>query len=302
MLATDPIPAPVAGALRQTWDRARRRVLPPRCSHGACRSRRLANLWTAKSPLWFRGSWFCSPSCAEPAIHRYLAQLAWAPLPPALPPHRVPLGLLLLSRGDVSESQLQLALDAQRQNQARKIGEWLQLLQFVTEQQVLAALGVQWALPLLASPEAVMPGAARLLPAVLRRELQLVPVRLVEATRELYLATSQRVEHTTLASIEHMLGCRVRPCLVSARVLRSWLSPAHPDNEDLAQHFVRPAPLSEIVRIISSYAARLRCEDVRIARCGPYLWVRLGGDQEPAHLLFRPAESSVASLPQATAV
>src|SRR5579883_2214366 len=130
MLATDTIPAPVAGALRQTWDRARRRVLPPRCSHGACRSRRLANLWTAKSPLWFRGSWFCSPSCAEPAIHRYLAQLAWAPLPPALPPHRVPLGLLLLSRGDVSESQLQLALDAQRQNQARKIGEWLQLLRF----------------------------------------------------------------------------------------------------------------------------------------------------------------------------
>lgn len=293
-----------AGTVSQAWTRVRHKVLPPRCARPDCTSRRLPNLWTANSPLWFRGAWFCSPACAEPALRRYLDQLTASSPRPALPPHRMPLGLLLLSRGDLSERQLHLALDAQREDPARKIGEWLQVLQFVTEQQVLAALGVQWALPLLASPEAALPEPAPLLPAVLRRELRMVPVRFVESTRELYLATSQRVEHTILASIEHMLDSRILPCLVSERVLRSWLSPAHPGNEDLAQHFVRPTALSEIVRITSSYASRLRSGDIRVAFCGPYVWVRLGSGNHLAHLLFRPAESSLESLSlhQATAV
>jgi hypothetical protein len=114
--------------------------------------------------------------------------------PPRSPPTSAAPRPADLSRGDVSDRQLQAALDAQRCGQPRKIGEWLQVLQFATERQVLTGLSVQWTLPLLSSPEAALPAPARLLPTVLRRELRLVPVRHVEATNELYLATWQRVE------------------------------------------------------------------------------------------------------------
>ena len=198
----------------------------------------------------------------------------------------------MVSRGDVSDRQLQAALDAQRRGRPRKIGEWLQALQFATERQVLTGLSVQWTLPLLSSPEAALPAPARLLPAVLRRELRLVPVRFVEATNELYLATSQNVEHGLLNSVGSILGCSVLPCLVSERVMSVWIENTSTHEEDLAQQFERITNPAEIVRIASSYATRLHCEDLRIARCGSYLWVRLAHQTDKSHLLFRLAESS----------
>ncbi|HMK23172.1 MAG TPA: hypothetical protein VK466_12625, partial [Terriglobales bacterium] len=210
----------------------------------------------------------------------------------ARPPHRVPLGLLLLSRGDLSEDQLQIALEAQHAGPAHKIGEWLQLLQFATEQQVLIALGLQWAMPLLSSPQSGRPGVARFLPAVLRRDLGLVPVRFLESTRELYVATSEKVDYTILTELEHMLDCRILPCLVSERVMSSWLAADRDVQDDVAQHFDRCTNPSEMARIICSYSARLDCEDLRMAHCGSHIWVRLAHRQGAAHLLFRLPEVS----------
>jgi hypothetical protein len=204
---------------------------------------------------------------------------------------------LLLARGDVSDRQLQLALEAQRTDQSRKIGEWLQLLEFVSERQVLAGLGLQWGLPVLSSPQCDLPDVARLLPAGLRRELGLVPVRMVESTNELYVASRERLDYTILAAIEHMLERRIRPCLVSEQAISRWLSSAYESEEDLAQHFERVTSPSELARIICSYAQRLHCDDLRITRCAAHIWVRLTQRRETAHLLFRLGEAprSVAS-------
>jgi hypothetical protein len=287
MQGNSSMPAALPTAVHRAWTRVRRKVLPLRCSWRACPSPRLSHLWSSQSPLWFGGAWYCSASCAEDAVLRHLDRLASTSPPPVRHQHRVPLGLLLLSRGDLSEQQLHRALEAQREDQTRKIGEWLQELQFASEQQVLTGLGLQWALPLLSSPESTLPGTARLLPAALRRELRLVPVRLVEPAKELYVATSERVDYALLAAIESLLDCRVVPCLVSERVMCSWLGSARITDEDLAQHFERATGPSEMARITCSYAARLHCEDLRIARCGSYIWVRLGHRRDVAHLLFR---------------
>jgi hypothetical protein len=293
MQGISPMPTALPTAVHRAWARIRRKVLPPRCSWRACPSRRLSHLWSSQCPLWFGGAWYCSPSCAEHAVLPHLDRLASTSPSPARHQHRVPLGLLLLSRGDVSEQQLHRALEAQREDQARKIGEWLQHLQFASEQQVLTGLGLQWALPLLSSPESALPGTARLLPAPLRRELRLVPLRLVDSVKELYVATSERVDYTLLAAIESMLDRRVVPCLVSERVMSSWLGSARIIDEDLAQHFERATGPAEMARITCSYASRLHCEDLRIARCRSYIWVRLGHRGDVAHLLFRLPGSAV---------
>jgi hypothetical protein len=51
----------------------------------------------------------------------------------------------MLAHGYLNETQWQTALEAQSRARQGKIGEWLQALHFVTERQVLTALGVQWA-------------------------------------------------------------------------------------------------------------------------------------------------------------
>ena len=47
--------------------------------------------------------------------------------------HRVPLGLLLLSMGCITEEQLQAALEAQRKAKEGRIGEWLRRLTSLSE-------------------------------------------------------------------------------------------------------------------------------------------------------------------------
>jgi hypothetical protein len=74
--------------------------------------------------------------------------------------------------------------------------------------------------------------------------------------------------------------------------MSAWIENARTHEEDLAQEFERITNPAEIVRIASSYAARQQCEDLRIARCGSYLWVRLGHRADLSHLLFRLAETS----------
>ena len=75
--------------------------------------------------------------------------------------HRVPLGLLLLSRQQLTAAQLRTALEAQRAAGQGKIGEWLRQLGFVTELQVTAALARQWSCPVLITGPGEL-GASRL--------------------------------------------------------------------------------------------------------------------------------------------
>jgi hypothetical protein len=61
--------------------------------------------------------------------------------------YRLPLGLLLLSKGIITGAHLQEALKAQRDSQKGRLGEWLRQQGIVTEEQVTAALSMQWGIP-----------------------------------------------------------------------------------------------------------------------------------------------------------
>ena len=280
-------------AIGQAWNSVRQRMLPPRCSQAACRSHRLPALWSSQTPLRVEGTWYCSPGCAEAAIRRCLDQLR-SRATPSRHPHRVPLGLLLLSRGELSQEQQQTALAAQRAGRPRRIGEWLQILHLASEQQVLAGLGLQWAVPVLASPAAGLQSCANVLPAMLRRELGLVPVRYVGSSNQLYLASSEQADQTVLAAIAQMLSCRIQACLVSERTLSRWLESDLGAEEDTTQSFERVNSIAEILRITCSYAVRLSSDEVRMARCLSHIWVRLSRRNKATHLLFRFSEPSPA--------
>ena len=135
-------------------------------------------------------------------------------------PHRVPLGLLLLSRQQVTIAQLRTVLDHQRAAGHGKIGEWLQDFGFVTEQQVVAALARQWSCPVWRA-DCSPPGSIPLpeIPVLLLESFRMIPVSFVPATLTLHVAFAGGIAYSMLYAIEQMLGCHTEPCLVSPTVL-----------------------------------------------------------------------------------
>src|SRR5450432_2850853 len=71
--------------------------------------------------------------------------------PSPQPPNRIPLGLLMLARGKLTYLEVRAALEAQRRARYAKIGEWIEKLGFVTEQEVTTALALQWECPVASS-------------------------------------------------------------------------------------------------------------------------------------------------------
>jgi hypothetical protein len=270
--------------IRSRWAEAH-----PHCAGGGCnfmrRSWRRIGWWHGRVRL--RGSSYCAPQCFESAARECFSH-ACSPAVAASPVrHRIPLGLLMLSRGHLTPSQLRAALDAQRDGGDLRIGEWLAKLGFSTEQQVTAALGLQWACPVLAWKAPRDSSCRRMLPYRLLERFRILPVQFVVSTRMFYVAFCDGIDYTALYAIEQMLDCRTEPCLISRSSMdRELERMAHEERAGdlLFEGWRDPAAMA---RVTCDYALKLGAEQVRIAACGEYIWVRLESGNEVATLLFR---------------
>ena len=273
----------------------------PQCADPACS--RAGGIWRRlrmRPGTWLHDDWYCSPQCFEIAVKKRLMRASLPVVPPQPIRHRIPLGLLMLSRGQVTNRQLRSALEAQRSNGSGRIGHWLEELGFATEQQVTAALGLQWACPVLPVFRAQELEAGRMLPFRLLERFRMMPVRYVAQTNLFYMAFSDGVDYTALYAIEQMMGCRTEPCLISASLMDLALEHlAHaPRSHDLLFESMRDA--AEMARITSSYVLKLGTEGVRVVGCGEHLWVRLEVKKdEMTNLLFQRTASGGEEKPLA---
>jgi len=281
----------VRGLLGRFWVRAakpgaagsRGKCLGPDCTP-VRRIWRRAQWWNPRIGL--HGQPSCVPQCFEHAARLRFARLC-APAPPELPvQHRIPLGLLMLARGQISHRQLEQALAAQRKNGAGRIGEWLETLGFATESQIISALAVQWACPVFASSSILDLGAARMLPHRLLAVFRMCPVQFVERSRTMYVSFSDRVNYSALYAIEQMLECRTEPGLVAGRVMDQFLEQAAGQRGPGDLLFESPHDPADMARITCGYVLRFGAEDVRIVRFGSYIWARLQVGADAANLLF----------------
>ena len=274
---------------RDRWEE----VTAPCEERGCTLARRLwRRLRWWNTPIRFHDRRCCAPQCFEKMVRQRFGQPLTMASPVDTVRHRIPLGLLMLSRGQLTNQQLQSALDAQQSSGNRRLGEWLEKLGFATEQQVTAALGLQWACPVLVHGERRDAGCAGILPYRLLETFRMVPLLFVEATRTFYLAFSDGIDYPVLYALEQMLNCRTEACLVSRTTMDAALEEigSQPRPGDLLFEGWRDA--AEMARITCSYVVSLGVEQVRSVRCGPFLWVRLQAGRDVAHLLFRnPAAS-----------
>jgi len=261
----------------------------PSCGDSSCKHPRgfVRRMRSRPLGVHLHGVWYCMPECLERAIADRLRPPQSGKARPVAA-HRVPLGLILLSRRQVLPEQLRAALEVQRAVGTGKIGHWLQRMDYITEAQLTSALARQWSCPVLRNGPAVLAWQRTPeIPALLLESLRVIPVDFVETTRTLHLAFGEGIDYHVLYAIEQMLGCRTEPCLVGATLLEQSLLALVELRGRSEVVFERVADTAEFARVLRSYAHRLAASDIRMAPCGAYVWLRLERPpRSPVNLLL----------------
>jgi hypothetical protein len=238
------------------------------CGNPECRTGWL-RLFRSHSFPRFEGKWACSAACMERMVALAVrGQIEnWEPGPTERS-LRMPLGLILLSRGWISQRELREALAAQRRAGHGRIGEWLHRLHGVSQETVAKGLAVQWNCAVLPSGMPGLKPAPALIPAFLRKRYDLVLLRQgPDAT--LYLAGKYRPEHAAARALEHVLREPVHAAFIEdnawccAEMEADHITPLEiPGRDGTAAH------ISELIE-------RVRPYDARLVRVHDHLWLRM---------------------------
>ena len=165
------------------------------CSNPGCGRRDwMGHFASGRASLWLNGKWFCSTACVRPGLI-VLARARTSARD--LHRHRLPLGLLLLSRGQISSTQLQRALDIQRLHAERRIGECLVAMRAVQEFDITAAVAAQWGCPVFSSPASPVSAT---IPFGLMERYGMVPDALGSKRQLLHLGFCREVDYVAMAA------------------------------------------------------------------------------------------------------
>jgi hypothetical protein len=248
------------------------------CSNRECRTRWL-QLFRRRSCPRFEEKWACSAVCMEQILADAICSQieSWEPVH-AERALRMPLGLILLSRGWISHREFLEALAAQRRSGSGRIGEWLGRLHGISEATIAKALGIQWNCAVLLHGMPGLQFAPSLIPAFLRMRYGLALVR-QGPEAALYLAGKHRAEHAAARAIEHML----REPVHAAFLEDSTWQHEHSETGDTTE-FVIPGR-NGIVASIGELIERTRASDARLVRMHDHLWLRIWTAGRARHLM-----------------
>jgi hypothetical protein len=222
--------------------------------------------------VWFNElEWFCSPRCLEESLEAHLRGCFFEDHRLAPIRTTMPMGLMMLARGVISDPQLRDAMAMQRSS-GEKIGACLQRLGFVSFQDIASVVATQWGCPVFPA-DSVQPGCSMLVPLSLIERYRMLPVHLVGQGRRLFVGFCDKVNHSALISIEHMLGCDTEACIIPEPKLIEVLDYRKRDTTGEVA-VSRPTTAAETSRMIRSYAQQTGAEGIRLRAVDGNIWVR----------------------------
>jgi hypothetical protein len=245
----------------------------PVCANMRCSSSRI-KLWRKRQVPVFEGKWACSPACMQElvatAVQREIVEMGDRP---PLHRHRVPLGLLLLSQGAITQEQLKRALAAQKENGSGRLGEWLVAQGSVTEGRVTQALGSQWNCPVLAVDHHDPSGMAAVVPRLLVDSFGALPLRLA-GRGLLYVAFEDKIDRCMTLAVERMTGLKVEAGVLRGsefrRLQQEALRASFPKTRLLEAANVRGLMLT-----LAGMIEECKPVQARLVRVYDYFWLRL---------------------------
>jgi hypothetical protein len=271
------LPAPVGhSAAAPLWPgqtAAGRTRLFESCGNPNCNSGWL-HLWRSRSTPVFEGQWSCSAECTGERIRAAVRrELGGRGAVQERHRHRLPLGLLMLEQGWITEKQLRSAVENQRAHGAGRIGQWLMAREGVAEQMVTRALGLQWSCPVLPLSAHDANALAPMLPRFLVDAFGALPLRLA-GTRVLYLGFEDRLDPILALALERISGLRVETGIVAT----SQFAPAHARMLESAfpqVELMEAASEPILARALTRRIEQIRPVEARLARVHDCLWLRL---------------------------
>lgn len=268
----------------------------PFAEASACASPECSGRWRApwksrRRPI-FDGQWGCSRRCivsiVSIAVRREIGDSATSWIAPHR--HRIPLGLLMLAQGWITQEQLRRGLEAQKLEGSGRIGDWLKNECGLAPEQLTRGLGMQWGCPVLTTDQFLPDEMALILPKIFVEEFGLLPIR-IAASRIIYLGSAAQLDASVALALEQMSGLSVQSGVVEeglfAEAKRSLLKSRGVE----CRHESLPNNDAMVARIASVLEQKQPAAS-RFVRLHQYYWLRLW--LEPA------AMSEKAYLPATT--
>jgi len=244
------------------------------CGNPQCARGWLTLLKDRRRPF-FEGRWSCSTAClramVRAAVRREAAEEVG--IEERRHSHRVPLGLMLLEQGVVSQAELQRALERQRQAGSGRIGEWLMRECGVRQEQIMRALGMQWGCPVLGVAGFDPDRMALTVPRVLVEATGMLPLR-TAAGRILYIAFADRPDASAAFAMERICGLKVESGLVDQATwteIHRRLGMA----SFAETRFERAADAESMAGKAAGLLASTQPRASRLVRVGQLYWLRL---------------------------
>jgi hypothetical protein len=261
------------------------------CANPACSTGWL-QIWRSRSSPMFEGGWNCSPACTGDRLQAAVSrEMDGRGVLAETHRHRVPLGLLMLEQGWITQAQLRSALEGQRAHQAGRLGHWLMVREGVSEQLVTRALGLQWSCPVLPLDLHDPEGLSPLLPRLFVDAFGALPLRIV-AGKLVYLGFEDRLDSAVALALERMSGLRVESGLVAGshfRPAHSRMLEAKYPSVELLEASSEPA----LVRALTRAVERTKPVESRLVRVHDCLWLRMWRRRQTGHV---PDPSSVQDM------
>ena len=193
---------------------ARDTSLFPACANSSCVSSWL-HLWRNRHTPVFEKGWTCSEACTRARIESAVArEMDGQERSPVEHRHRIPLGLVMLAQGWITQEQLKSALNAQKVAGTGRIGSWLMRESKIPEHLVTRALSVQWNCPVFSMETPPLPSMGAIAPRLLLEAFGILPIR-VAGRKLLYVGFEDRIDRCVTFALERMTGLTVEAGLVN---------------------------------------------------------------------------------------
>lgn len=243
------------------------------CANPRCRSGWL-RVWRSRSGPVFEGGWCCSAECTMTLVGSALRrERDRVQRPDEVHRHRLPLGLVMLEQGWITQAQLRRALEAQRAGARGRLGYWLMQREGIREELVTRALAMQWSCPVLPLEARAHEGLAAYVPRLFVDAFGALPLR-IAANKVLYLGFEERLDPVLALAVERMTGLQVESGLVPESRFRSeharMLESPYPRLE-----LIEAASESALAQVLARRVERLCPAESRLVRVHDCFWLRL---------------------------
>lgn len=278
------LPLPV----RERW-----RSMHEACGLRTCRNTIFMRSLQSRVGITVGDQWYCGVDCFVAATRSRYSMLAAAKIFDIRHMPRRPIGLLLLSRGFLTEEQLR-SLTIEGELRGEDFDQTLTRTGAVADQQLATARAAQWGCPVLGQDQAILPVQTDI-PLDVLRACSAVPLHDSRSSRRLVIGFVRSIDHSLLHSLEQVTGVRPEPCLVTPVQFAEQQS--HLSTPAEWEHILMEDQSSsaQMANTTGRFVIEMGAREARSTRCRDLIWTRLSGNRCFVDLLYRVKSAQPAS-------